>query len=119
MSCDVPIDLSALIDVDADQLGVTLRRGRETALEGKVSRLGRTLSIRLWFNKTFPRGAAGDSTWTEQMRPDISIEVRCPETTPVVPPIWIHFDAKYRVESIYELLDGRQDSSPAVPAALS
>lgn len=98
--CGREFDLSQLIEVRPDGMGVTLRRGRSRRLKGQVHRLGRTLQIELWFNRTFGHRAGDRGSWSRPMRPDYSILIR-PDTTYGEPDeVWIHFDAKYRVESV-------------------
>jgi len=72
--CDVPLDLGKLIEVDADGLGISLRRGASSRLRGSVQRLGRTFRLELWFNKTFSTRMGTESgAWTRPMRPDVSL----------------------------------------------
>lgn len=90
----------SLLESRPDGLGIRLRRGRRQALTGTVQRLGRPMELRLFFNRTF--GKAG--SWTRPMRPDLSLSIRSPKEAPArFEEVWIHFDAKYRVESITEL----------------
>jgi len=98
--CGRQFGLSQLIEVRPDGMGVALRRGRSRQLKGQVNRLGRTLQVELWFNRTFGHRAGDRGSWSRPMRPDYSIRI-VPDITYGEPDeVWIHFDAKYRVESI-------------------
>jgi len=98
--CGKEFDLSQLIEVRPDGMGVTLRRGRSRRLKGQINRLGRTLRVELWFNRTFGHRIGNRGSWSRPMRPDYSILIT-PDTTYGEPDeVWIHFDAKYRVESV-------------------
>ncbi len=102
--CDVPLDLGKLIEVDADGLGISLRRGASSRLRGSVQRLGRTFRLELWFNKTFSTRMGTESgAWTRPMRPDVSLFIEA-DNAPTFDPIWLHFDAKYRIEALAEAI---------------
>jgi predicted component of viral defense system (DUF524 family) len=102
-------DASSLLETRPDGLGIRLRRGQRQALTATVLRLGRPLLLRLYFNRTFSKIAG--SSWTRPMRPDLSLWIG-PEkgSGASFEPVWIHFDAKYRVESISTLF-GAMDRS--------
>lgn len=102
--CGKSFDLSQLIAVDDDGLGLRLREGKEVVVGGSLSRLGRRLRLELVFNKTF-RAPAGGS-WSTELRPDCSLEVRSEDVEGAkFEPVWLHFDAKYRIESLKEVMD--------------
>jgi hypothetical protein len=73
------------------------------------------MTVGLYFNRSFLVSERPDSSWTRAMRPDCSILVRSADALGDVSPeelsIWLHFDAKYRVEHI------REQFSPGVAAA--
>ena len=98
--CRVPFDFASLIEVDAGGLNVQLRSGRRRVLRGEVSRLGRSMEVELWYNRTF---SGPEASWTRTMRPDYSLRINPVATEPAgFPPIWLHFDAKYRLDTIYD-----------------
>jgi hypothetical protein len=105
--CKSSFDLSALLEVDRDQLGVGLRRGRQTVVSGSLARLGRTLHVELWFNRSFGARGTGAPSWTRPMRPDCSLQISIDKENSAPfkegEEVWLHFDAKYRVEDIGEL----------------
>lgn len=109
--CRQHFDPSALIEVHADRLGVGLRRGRQTAVLGSVACLGRVLHLELWFNRTFGVDGPGAPSWTRPMRPDCSLRVSIDRESSAPfdggEDVWLHFDAKYRVEDLGELFGAK------------
>ncbi len=105
--CQRSFDLSGLVEVNPDHLGVGLRRGRQTVVSGSVARLGRTLHAELWFNRSFGARGTGAPSWTRPMRPDCSLRISIDRETSAPfkegEEVWLHFDAKYRVEDLGEL----------------
>ncbi len=88
--------------LSSDTLSMSFRQGRESELAWTTSVRGRTLAVSLYFNRQFAASAIGDSSWSQAMRPDCSVIVR-PESSPDDVSsddlsVWLHFDAKYRVE---------------------
>lgn len=104
--CDRPINLGSLIQVTSGGLTVDLARREAKELQGQLHRLGRVLHTHLWFNRPFSLSDGG--SWTRPMRPDVSLLVDVPGE-PNVQPVWVHFDAKYRVESITQIM-GAEDA---------
>ena len=102
-----PFDFSNLVEVDKRGLSVSLRRGQVTLVAGVVERLGRRLRLELAFNRTF---AAGGGSWSRDMRPDCSLEILPDQVDGAAfEPVWLHFDAKYRVDSLSQVLDQSLD----------
>ncbi len=98
-----PFDFSNIVKVDERGLGISLRRGHVTLVSGLVERLGRQLRLELAFNRTFP---AGGGSWSRDMRPDCSLEILPdPPSEHGFQPVWLHFDAKYRVDNLSQILD--------------
>lgn len=96
------LDYSQLFQLGADGLQLTIRGGKKAAISGGVERLGRRLLFELWYNKTFHPHSAGSPSWTGIMRPDISIRISdaSPNIELSFREVWIHFDAKYRIEEL-------------------
>lgn len=94
--CGGSFDLSSLIEVDESGVGLVLRRGRGTIVRGVTSRFGRKLKLELWFNREF---TGRPESWSLRMRPDCSLEIRPddPDRVGTFEPVWVHFDAKYRI----------------------
>jgi hypothetical protein len=91
--------------VAADGTSVTLRSGRASRLSWSVRRGGRPLSVEVFFNRTFSRRDDRHGSWSDSMRPDCSVCIRPEGSTPKRIPlreleVWLHFDAKYRVDNL-------------------
>lgn len=122
--CSEPLPLEKMLRVDRHGLDVRLRQGMRKVLKGRVRRLGRDLDVELWYNRTFPRrddGRDGSSSWTQALRPDCSLKIAGPGYDGAVNEIWIHFDAKYRLDSVREVFgefeSGDAGSEPGVSEA--
>ncbi len=102
----VPINQANLVDRSPDGLALGLCRRRERALSGTVVRLGRRLRVELWFNRVFSSGHTGPTTWTRPMRPDCSLRIAPDQGHGAeFEEVWLHFDAKYRVDKVTDLFD--------------
>lgn len=104
--CHAPLRLEDLVEVRTDGLGVDLRRGRRKLLSGRTARLGRELRVELWFNRTFGSQGHRVGSWTRPMRPDYSVLIRPARaiSSTKYEEVWVHFDAKYRVEQLAALM---------------
>jgi predicted component of viral defense system (DUF524 family) len=102
------LDLDGLIRTSPGGLALSVTRGEALAARGTVQRLARTLHIHLWFNKTFSKGGFASGSWSRPMRPDVSLLIDVPDS-PTFRPVWIHFDAKYRVDSLRQILGAPTD----------
>jgi hypothetical protein len=108
--CDRPLDLQALVAETAGGMNLVLRRQQASSIRGEFTRRGRRFSVELCFNQQFTPGPNG--TWTKSLRPDCSLHI--------VPSnrdddVWLHFDAKYRVDRLEELF-GDDDDEPVLIA---
>ncbi len=99
--CNEQIDPRDLLVASADGLGIGLRRGSTTAIRGRLRRLGRELALDLRFNQSFA-ASEKHASWTVPLRPDVSLSIAL-ERGEVV---WVHFDAKYRIEHLREIFAG-------------
>ncbi|MBB6460468.1 DUF2357 domain-containing protein [Flammeovirga kamogawensis] len=104
-------DISSLISDTKDGLGLQLKQGVHTALEGKYISDQRELNIKFSFNRTFSRKnkISEEGSWTKQMRPDYTITLwpsQFSEKQAIVNDLitHIHFDAKYKIANITQLL---------------
>ncbi len=115
--CSGGLDLSSLFELQEDGLSIGLRRGYELAFCGGVTRLGRRLRVTLWFNRTFAKSSG--TSWTRPMRPDCSICIESSQGDQAsFEPVWLHFDAKYRIENLLEILgDKGRDEAEDVAVA--
>jgi hypothetical protein len=107
-----------------DGLSLTLRAGRTSVIRWEVQRHGRSLELELFFNRQFSvvhgTGAA-DGSWTRAMRPDCSLRIRplsglLHEARGGLD-VWIHFDAKYRVDRLARQLSSQGVAEEAAQAA--
>ena len=112
--CNTPLDISSLIESAENELSLNLERGQTCVLHNVIERHGRKIAIALHYNKTFNkkvyrRPYDHDGSWSRQMRPDISVHI-VPENAE---DYWVHFDAKYRVETIGDLFgpDAEEDDT--------
>lgn len=101
--CSGEFDFASLIEARDDGMILQLRTGERQVLEGSVVRLGRRLRLQLWFNRTFGASSGRAGSWTRPLRPDCSLLVEPEAGAASFEPVWIHFDAKYRVDTILEL----------------
>lgn len=95
------LDYRSLVHLSANGLTVDLRKGREHVIKGTLERLGRRLGLEFWFNRVFSPQRGG--SWTRAMRPDFSLRTMPEGEGAGYAETWIHFDAKYRVETITQL----------------
>ncbi|SAL13467.1 hypothetical protein AWB68_00188 [Caballeronia choica] len=109
-------DLGPLVKTRKDGLSVVLQSGVETVLRGEVERLGRHMVVELCFNRTFGVSSKQIASWTRPMRPDYSLLIHAAESEQAgFEPVVIHFDAKYRVDFIEDLLGAADDPVDSMP----
>jgi predicted component of viral defense system (DUF524 family) len=100
-------DISPILDVTSGGMSVGLRSGKQTVVWGEIERHHRKLSLEFTYNKTF---SLKSGSWTKPMRPDYSLCISpTGEEKAKFEPVYLHFDAKYRVETIRELFGGDQE----------
>ncbi len=94
----------SLFKVQAGGLTFALKQGRQRLVTGVASRHGRRIRLELWYNRRF--GSGNGTVWTLPMHPDVSLRIR-PEVGAPAPfeEIWLHFDAKYRIEGLQEIFN--------------
>ena len=105
-----------LFERSANGLSLVLKQGEPSKLSWELEVEGRMLVIDLWFNRTFTRTddpAADMGSWARRLRPDASLRLRPKSARPTdsVDPeldVWLHFDAKYRIErmTLDEAIEG-------------
>lgn len=113
-----------LFESSANGLSLVLREGSRSRLSWELVVEDRVLLVELWFNRTFSRmGQFAGGSWSRSMRPDVSLRVR-PRTgrpsglnDPELD-VWLHFDAKYRIEAIEvdAPVDGDTPEDPSIAA---
>ncbi len=108
-------DLRNLFEETPNGLGIKLKSGRQTVLSGVYSNPIRDLHVEFSYNKTFSEESSypNAGSWTKSMRPDYSIsfwpvdvDKDTAEKQELI--IHIHFDAKYRVKNLQEILGGEE-----------
>lgn len=100
-------DSAPLVELSDGGLHLRLRRGTQRAMSGFVTCSGRLIDVELWFNRTF---RSEDESWTLEMRPDCSLRLSAQTATGPGIETWVHFDAKYRVESASEMFVDDDDT---------
>jgi len=101
--------------VAGDGISLTMRSGLASKLWWSVRRGGRPLRVEVFFNRTFSGADDRRGSWSQAMRPDCSVRVRPEGSTPsrVLTQeleVWLHFDAKYRVDNLLAQLTSAPDS---------
>jgi len=89
-----------------------IRGGQRNCLSGRTTRYGRSIELTLCYNRGF--GPPAES-WTSAMRPDVSLRIALDNGLSDVEDLWVHFDAKYRLDKLSEVfVDEADESSDAV-----
>ncbi|MGO9508653.1 MAG: DUF2357 domain-containing protein [Mycobacterium sp.] len=105
--------------VAGDGISMTMRSGDESKLSWSVRRGGRPLDVEVFFNRTFTGEDDRQGSWSQAMRPDCSVRIRPEGSTPSRVStqdleVWLHFDAKYRVDNLLAQLTSGPDSDELV-----
>lgn len=108
--------------VAGDGMSLTMRSGRASKLSWRVTRGGRQLRVEVFFNRTFSGGDDRRGSWSQAMRPDCSVRIRPEGSTPSRVQtddleVWLHFDAKYRVDNLLAQLTSALDSDESLEGA--
>jgi hypothetical protein len=95
---------SSLVDVTDGGLQVRLLRGKRSKVSFLYKRDGaRSVKMNLFYNRVFQRPTRGLTAWhgsyTARFDPDYSIEIIV-EGDGILHRHWLHFDAKYRLDSV-------------------
>jgi predicted component of viral defense system (DUF524 family) len=101
------LDTSDLFAETKDGLTLSLKQGRERRFHGTVNRLGRNIDLDLYYNRAFgpTRKDVEGGSWSLPMRPDCSLKLHAPSDGPGMAPVWLHFDAKYKLSDFGLLKD--------------
>jgi hypothetical protein len=111
--CDDTLDLQTLVGESSEGLSLVLRREQAHVVRGHFHRRGRSFKVELCFNQQFSPGANG--TWTKSLRPDCSLHIIPTDPAREDDDISLHFDAKYRVTRIQDLV-GEDGDDPVLIA---
>ena len=110
-----------LMQPTADGFGLMLKSGEQLGFEGVTFAGARPLRARFSYNRSFVRNSIRTATgsWTERMRPDYTLSLwpadfleQEAEAQELM--VHVHFDAKYRIDSIEQLFgldDGKMDAT--------
>lgn len=107
-----PKDISELIKETSDGLNLQLKQGTHTALSGVFNTGTRKLNVRFNYNRSFSgqKDYPLSGSWTTTMRPDYTlsfwpfgISEKEAENQELI--VHIHFDAKYKIANLTELLN--------------
>ncbi len=107
----------SLIEQTADGFGLKLKAGQHVALTGQSTRTGRVLEVRFSYNRSF--GATQTphvaGSWTQNLRPDYTLSLWPSGFTEAEAElqelmVHVHFDAKYRIDHVAELLADAEGS---------
>lgn len=111
----VEADLAPLLQESKHGLTLGLRLGKASRLHCDALRRGRRLRLELWANRSFTNGAKPDSSWSLRMKPDCSMRIASEDQGPLGFSVWLHFDAKYRLDEA-PLDDGTPSSDSPLNA---
>lgn len=111
-----PKSVEELIKPTSDGLGLQLKQGQHLPIEGVYKSETRELNVIFSYNKTF----SGDNSypdsgsWTRSMRPDYTLSIwprgiSAEEAEKEELIVHVHFDAKYKVENLSEILGNDAD----------
>jgi predicted component of viral defense system (DUF524 family) len=101
------LDTTQLFAETKDGLTLSLKQGQERRFRGTVTRLDRVIDMDLYYNRTFRptlRDVEGGS-WSLPMRPDCSLKLQARSDGAGIAPVWLHFDAKYKLSDFGLLKD--------------
>jgi predicted component of viral defense system (DUF524 family) len=108
--------IEQLIEKTSDGLRLRLKSGKHTPIKGIYDARTRKLNIQFSYNRTFtgendyPEGGS----WTRNMRPDYSLSIWPSEFSEEEAEIQelmvhVHFDAKYKVEHLFDIIGKKSD----------
>ncbi len=111
-------DLEDLIEPSKDGLSLQLKQGAFTALRGVYYSKNRDLKIRFNYNRSF-RGNSNiqsPGSWTTTLRPDYTLSIwpsslKENDAEKEEQIVHIHFDAKYKIANIHQILDNKEDDA--------
>ncbi|MEO7990793.1 MAG: DUF2357 domain-containing protein [Chryseolinea sp.] len=107
-----PKSIEELISKTNDGLGLQLKQGKFLPVDGVFENQTRRLNIQFSYNRTFSGGSKYPSggSWTRDLRPDYTLTIwphgidqHEAEKEELI--VHVHFDAKYRVDSLKDFLN--------------
>ena len=115
-----------LIKQTGDGFGLQLKAGQHVALTGRSVQKGRVLEVRFSYNRSFraTNQARVAGSWTQDLRPDYTLSLwpvgfteEQAELQELM--VHVHFDAKYRIEQVAQLLANHADTEALTDDALA
>ncbi len=115
-----PAHIGDLVKPTRNGLGLQLKQGRHLPVSGVFDSDSRKLNVEFSFNRSFSgqNDYPQAGSWTTGMRPDFTLSIwpagvsqAQAETEELI--VHIHFDAKYKVESVAGLF-GEEEAAPTV-----
>jgi uncharacterized protein len=98
------VQKGSLIRRTARGFDVRLRKGHKTRTDFTYSSGGSRIQVALFYNRSFVRRESRRHNWvgsySATFRPDYSILIRQEHATEAPLAHWIHFDAKYRIDTV-------------------
>ena len=101
---------STLMEATADGFGLKLKSGEHLAFDAAHVAHGRRLRVQFSYNRSFGGDAGMEKagSWTAKMRPDYTLSIWPDSMTPAEAErlellVHVHFDAKYRIETVEKL----------------
>lgn len=122
---DQPVS-DSLIEPTGDGFGLKLKAGQHMALTGRSVQKGRVLEVRFSYNRSFraTSQARVAGSWTQDLRPDYTLSLwpvgfteEQAELQELM--VHVHFDAKYRIEQVAQLLASHGDVEALTDEALA
>lgn len=113
-----PEDVEHLLSSTLDGLNLELKRGKHLAVKGMYETQTRTLNVEFSYNRQFSSvdKYPDAGSWTKNFKPDYTLSVwphgisqKTAEDEETI--VHIHFDAKYRVKDLQEILGADEDST--------
>jgi len=111
-----PNDISELIKETDDGLNLQIKQGKHTALSGVYDSGSRKLNVRFNYNRSFSgkKNYPNSGSWTTTLRPDYTLSlwplgISDDEAEKEELIVHIHFDAKYKVANLLEILESKNE----------
>lgn len=110
------LDVTQLFKETKDGLTLSLKQGQERRFRGTTARLGRAIDLDFYYNRNFgpTTTEVEGGTWSVRMRPDCSLRLQARSDGSGIPPVWLHFDAKYKLSDYGLFKDVAGDGEPLI-----
>ena len=106
-----PKSKEQLVDYDPDRINLNITQGRMQMVSGRQETFSRSLNVAFYYNRTFSKVTDNNDpihragSWTVSMRPDYTLSLWTGDITEAEAEAedlitHIHFDAKYRLNSV-------------------